>query len=326
MYGNAARKVSRHRCLAIDSQLTKNPRRRLAVHAVARYTFVPGLTKRFFGVTALPSKFANAKKAERWKTFQYDFPERALAGKVVVVAGGSGGLGAALVALLAREGAKVICGYRANRGRAESLQRAMQQQFEAKIELVAGDISDPIVQRTYLDAASRLGAPISAAAIFPGDPARVKREELDAAALESSLRANFVGPLLLARALGDAMETSGSGAIVLLGTMQALAPFEGSVAYAAPKAALVHAARILAKQWRNVRVNCVAPGATEAGMAESSIASGKYDAFVERGAIPRFGRPEDVARAVRFFLDPDVYATGQVLLLDGGLTLRRDSV
>jgi len=60
------------------------------------------------------------------------------------------------------------------------------------------------------------------------------------------------------------------------------------------------------------------------GMAEASVSSGKYDAYVSSGAIPRFGRPEDIARAVRFFLEPDGYVTGQVLLADGGLTLRRD--
>jgi NAD(P)-dependent dehydrogenase (short-subunit alcohol dehydrogenase family) len=58
-------------------------------------------------------------------------------------------------------------------------------------------------------------------------------------------------------------------------------------------------------------------------MAEASVSSGKYDSFVEKGAIPRFGHPEDIARAVRFFLEPDGYVTGQVLVVDGGLTLRR---
>jgi len=61
-----------------------------------------------------------------------------------------------------------------------------------------------------------------------------------------------------------------------------------------------------------------------AGMALASINSGKYDRFVRSGVIPRFGRAEDVARAVRFFVEPDNYVTGQVLLVDGGLTLRRD--
>jgi pteridine reductase len=107
--------------------------------------------------------------------------------------------------------------------------------------------------------------------------------------------------------------------------MQAVAPFTSSLNYAAPKAALVHAARILAKQYRRVRVNVAATGATVAGIAETSMRSGKYNTYVSSGAIPRFGRAEDVARAVRFFLEPQGYMTGQVLVVDGGLTLRRDN-
>ena len=111
---------------------------------------------------------------------------------------------------------------------------------------------------------------------------------------------------------------------MLPASMQAVAAFPSSLNYAAPKAALVHAARILAQQWNHVRVNVVAPGATIAGMAAASVQSGKYDRHIASGAIARFGRPEDVARAVRFFLEPDNYVTGQVLVVDGGLTLRRD--
>src|SRR5260370_20081008 len=121
------------------------------------------------------------------------------------------------------------------------------------------------------------------------------------------------------------MKAAGTaGAIVLMGTMQAVALFAGSTAYAAQKAALVHAPRILAKEWRgpaNIRVNVVRPGITAAGMAEASIASGKYGRYLTDGIIPRFGRAKDVARAVRFFLEPDNYVTGQVLSVDGGITL-----
>ena len=66
--------------------------------------------------------------------------------------------------------------------------------------------------------------------------------------------------------------------------MQAVALFPGSTAYAGEKAALLHAARILAKEYRgpaNIRVNVIAPGVMDAGMAEASIASGKYERYID---------------------------------------------
>lgn len=264
-------------------------------------------------------------RAEAYREFHFEFPERTLAGKTVIVAGGTGGLGAATVALLAKERAHLIVGYRANRERAGKFSLAVEKQFGIKLALVEGDLCDANVRRKYLEAARNFDAPLAGAAIFPGDPARVPFEDLNRDALIASLEANYIGPVLLAKELGEAMEKSPhGGSLVLLSSMQALAAFPSSLNYAAPKAALVHAARILAQQWTRVRVNIVAPGATVAGMAAASVQSGKYDRHITSGAIARFGRPEDVARAVRFFLEPDNYVTGQTLVVDGGLTLRRD--
>ncbi len=60
----------------------------------------------------------DASQSHAYHEFQYLFPEKTLAGKTIIVAGGSGGLGAATVALLSREGAHLVAGYRANRERA----------------------------------------------------------------------------------------------------------------------------------------------------------------------------------------------------------------
>ena len=273
----------------------------------------------------MTSQHWDEARAEAYRQFRYDFPERTLAGKTIVVAGGTGGLGAATVWLLAREGAGLVVGYRRDRERADRLSAAIRKEFGQTLTLVEGDLSAADVRRKYLEAAVGLGNPIAGAAIFPGDPARVAWKDLDREALMASMEANYAGPVLLAKDLGEAMEgTESGGSLVLLATMQAMAAFPASLNYAAPKAALVHGAQILAQQWNHVRVNVVAPGATITGMAAASVQSGKYDRHISSRAIGRFGRAEDVARAVRFFLEPDNYITGQSLLVDGGLTLRRD--
>lgn len=278
----------------------------------------------------MPSRFVDPEDARRVAEHRYDFGKRALAGRVVLLPGGAGGLGAAITALLLQDAALPVVGYRSNRGRALVFQQKLQDLYGGLMTLVEGDILDPEMRERYLDSAQSLKGEIYGLVALPGDPARVAGKDLDGAALEASYRANFEAPFLLARQCAERMAQKGTrGSIVLVSSMQGVHPFEGSVAYASPKAALVHAARILAKEYggqADIRVNVVAPGATIAGMAKASIESGKYDPYVEKGVVPRFGRPEDVARVVRLLLEPDSYITGQVITIDGGLTLRRDKL
>jgi NAD(P)-dependent dehydrogenase (short-subunit alcohol dehydrogenase family) len=227
-----------------------------------------------------------------------------ISGLDIVVAGGAGGLGSVAARQLAAEGARVTISYR-SRSSGES-------------NAIRADLAVATDRAGLLDAAPALYG----LAVFTGDPVRI------ADAQEAMLRShesNYMGPILLAREAAGRMKTAGTrGAIVLVSTMQAVALFAGSTAYASQKAALIHAGRILAKECRgatDIRVNVICPGVNKAGMAKASIAAGKYDRFIADGVIERFGAAEDVARAVRFFLEPDNYITGQVLTIDGGLTL-----
>lgn len=237
-----------------------------------------------------------------------------LAGRTIILAGGSGGLGRVTAEMLAREGARLIVSYRANLERAKPL-------AALGATLVQADLAVASHRQRLLDAASDLYGLV----VFAGQAARVARAEEFESVLRDSVEANLLGPVLLAREAAERMKAAGvAGAIVLFSTMQAVGLFPGSIAYAAPKAGLLQAARVLAKECRgaaNIRVNVVCPGVIQAGMAEASIASGKYDRYLQQGIIARFGEARDVARAVRFFLEPDNYITGQVLLVDGGLTL-----
>src|SRR6202021_4330524 len=118
----------------------------------------------------MTSQYWDAGQAREYHELRYHFPERSLAGKTVVVAGGSGGLGAATVALLAREGAHLVVGYRANRERAEALRHAMQSSFGCTLGLVEGDIASAEVRPAYLAVAQKINAPLAGVAIFPGGP------------------------------------------------------------------------------------------------------------------------------------------------------------
>jgi 3-oxoacyl-[acyl-carrier protein] reductase len=277
----------------------------------------------------MSSPHLSPEEINRQDRLAFDYARRPLAGRVILVAGGTGGLGAATAALLMMEGAYPILGYRENKGRAELLQQQLRDAYGAPVGLVQGDIRDVAVRRRYLEIVLRAKNRIDGLVCLAGDPARAKTEELESAAFQGALDQNTVAPLLLARDVAVAMrERSTRGAIVLLSSMQGVAPFDGSLAYGTSKAALGHGARILAREFggpSGVTVNIVAPGVTSAGMARTSIASGKYDGLIERGVIPRFGKPEDVARVVRLLIDPECYITGQIIVVDGGLTLRRDA-
>jgi NAD(P)-dependent dehydrogenase (short-subunit alcohol dehydrogenase family) len=232
---------------------------------------------------------------------------------MIVVAGGGSGLGAATVELLLAEGAEVVVSYKLRRERVAP--------FEGRAKLVQADLTRAEERARLLDAAPGLYG----LAVFTGDPARARSAAELEQAMAHSQAVNYVGPAMLAREAAERMRAAGThGAIVLLSTMQAVAVFPGSTAYAGAKVALLQAAKILAKECRggtDIRVNVICPGVNAAGMAEASIASGKYESYITNGVIPRYGRPEDVARAARLFLEPDGYITGQVLTVDGGLTL-----
>ncbi len=235
-----------------------------------------------------------------------------LRGLRIILAGGSGGLGSATAELLAEEGAELIVSYATNAEKARKL--------SGIARVLRADLRESADRECLLDEAEDFYGLV----VFSGDPARARDGEQAEDLLRRSHEVNYLGPILLAREAAARLKERGTpGSIVLFGSMQAAGLFPGSTAYAGQKAALVQAAKVLAKECRgaNIRVNAICPGVMAAGMALASISAGKYEHLLKNGMVPRYGAPADVARAVRFLLEPDNYITGQALGVDGGATL-----
>jgi 3-oxoacyl-[acyl-carrier protein] reductase len=231
----------------------------------------------------------------------------------ILLAGGSGELGRASAELLAAEGCELVVSYYKNAARAEAM--------SGLAKVVQADITETSARTRLMDEAGALDGLV----VFTGDPARITSPDQLEQQIVTSHAVNYMGPLLLAREAAESMKRNQkAGSIVLFSSMQGVGLFPNSTAYAGAKAALIHGARIPAKELRaphNIRVNVIAPGIIDAGMAQASIAAGKYAPFLSEGIITRFGRASDVARTVRFLLEPDSYITGQVISVDGGVTL-----
>ena len=119
-------------------------------------------------------------------------------GKTIILAGGSGGLGAAVAESLARRGAIPVIGYLRNRERADGLAKRLVDAYGIGVPMVAGDLLDAAVRRQLIEEAQKAGELYGLVPLV-GNPARVPIETATEQDLLDSMRTNFIGPVLLAR-------------------------------------------------------------------------------------------------------------------------------
>ena len=242
--------------------------------------------------------------------------------KTAIVTGGAGGIGAATVRRLCKDGFSVAVHYLRSDAAAEALVSELTEAGFDAFPLRA-DLTDPVQARRMVEAAfsrsGRLDALVNNAGISKQQLFDTVTDEDWQAMLKADLNSAFY----CCRAALPPMLRAKKGRIVNVASMWGQVGASCEVPYSAAKAGLIGMTKALAKEAapNGVTVNCVAPGAVRtrmmAGFSKEAVA-----ALCEEIPMGRLGAPEEIAEAIAFLVsDGASYVTGQVLGVNGGMVV-----
>lgn len=242
-----------------------------------------------------------------------------LARKVVVVSGGSKGLGFSICKTLLAEGYSVATFSRKSTAQLEELVA----QSDGKLYWESVDVSDVAQLSAYLrrvrETLGRVGYLVNSAGMArEGLLTMMKSKDVS-----RMIQVNLEGAINLAQACAKQMMVGNFGVIVNVSSVVGVRGFKGVAAYGATKAALDGLTRGLAKELgpEGIRVNSVAPGFMETEMT-SELTDQQKARIVRQTPLSRLGMVDDVSSVVKFLLsDASSFVTGQTIVIDGGLTV-----
>jgi acetoacetyl-CoA reductase len=243
-------------------------------------------------------------------------------GRVALVTGGTRGIGAAITTMLARSGASVAAGYSRGEESANSLKQKLAADG-ATISVHQGRVDAPDDCTRVVDEVmqrfGRIDFLVNNAGITLDKTVRKMTYE----DWHNVINVNLFGAFCMSKAVLEHMIERGSGRIVNISSVIGETGNVGQANYAASKAGLFGFTKSLALEMarRGITVNTVAPGFIETEMVEN-IPKPALDAVIEKIPQRRLGRPEEVARVVRFLLeDESSYITGAAYAINGGLDM-----
>ncbi len=243
-------------------------------------------------------------------------------GHVALVTGGTRGIGAAITEGLAKSGARVAAGYSRDQDGAEALQRRLELDGGV-VSVHQGRVDRPEdCQRVVAEVLARFGR-IDFLVNNAGITVDKTVRKMSFEDWHNVLDVNLFGAFGMIKAVLEHMIERGSGRIVNISSVIGETGNVGQANYAASKAGLVGLTKSLALEMsrRGITVNVVAPGFIATEMV-SQMPQAALDAVVEKIPLRRLGKPEEVARVVKFLLeDESSYITGAVYTINGGLDM-----
>lgn len=238
--------------------------------------------------------------------------------RVVVIAGGSSGLGLHVGRRFAEEGARVVLAAR----EPERLAAAAE---EIGALAVGCDITSfDGLAALASDVTQRFGR-VDVAVNSAGFEQQTAIRDITPETLEPMVAVQFIGAVYFMRHLAGAMQRGGS--LITISSLTAVLVPENYAAYAGSKAAINHVTRIAAAEYgpEGIRVNAVAPTVVETPMTAQFFAiPAVQSAFLEQTPLGRMGELDDVSSAVLWLAsDESSYITGQVINIDGGTSTKK---
>ena len=236
--------------------------------------------------------------------------------RVVLVTGGSRGIGASIVRALARRGVRVGCGYVSS----EHAAKAIGDEFPGLVRPIRYELGSSDSARAAVDEVTacfgRLDGVIANAGVWAGG----RLATMEESEWNRIVSTNLQGVAQLSRAALPHLSAGGS--ITIISSVVGIIGGPGDTAYASAKAGLFGFGRALSKEVArdSIRVNMVAPGFVETDMT-AQVPEGSRRQISKSILLGRFGMADEIASAAVYLSEDATYCTGSILTVDGGWSL-----
>jgi 3-oxoacyl-[acyl-carrier protein] reductase len=242
-----------------------------------------------------------------------------LSGKVVLITGGSRGIGAAIARRFAAAGSRVAIGYRSGATAAEAVLGEIAA-LGAQGVAIAGDIAKPADAKSMVAQAVTKFGRIDVVVNCAGIAGYRAFEASDPDFFHAIFDTNVLGTIAVIQAALPHLPAPG-GRIINFSSGLATRPIPTTALYAASKAAVSALSHALAKEFgpRGITVNAIAPGVIETDMTTDVLAT-RGEGIVAMTPLARIGQTDDIAGLALFLASPDAgWITGRTILADGGV-------